>query len=128
MKNKVLSLADAEARARDAQLWSGASRNALNRLVRCLFAERLLEPDALSWARDGNQAWLPFGQPRGRLQFSDLRRAPAGTLQNRGSIEYLDETGARSPIDDPSELIRLVTPSLAISPASVTPVQVSPLP
>nr|WP_246583380.1 IucA/IucC family protein [Bradyrhizobium iriomotense] len=87
-------------------------------MVRCLFAERLLEPDALLWARDGNQAWLPFGPSRGGLQFSDLRRAPAGTLLNRGPIEFLDETGTRSSIDDPSELIRLVTPSLAIPPAS----------
>ncbi len=108
----------AETPVRDAQLWSAASRNALNRLVRCLFAERLLQPDALLWARQGNQAWLPLWQSRRVLQFSDLRRAPAGTLQNRGSIEVLDETGARSPIDDPCELIRQVTPTLAIAPAA----------
>jgi siderophore synthetase component len=118
MDETMSSSADAEAQAHAAQLWSGASRNALSRLVRCLFAERLLEPDALLWARDGNQAWLPLWQSRRVLHFTDLRRAPAGTLQNRGSIEVLDETGARHRIDHPSDFIRQVAPALAVSPAS----------
>nr|WP_245322649.1 IucA/IucC family protein [Bradyrhizobium valentinum] len=107
---------NAEAQAGAAQLWSCASRNALNRLVRCLFAERLLENDALLWARDGNQAWLPLS--RRVLHFTDLHRAPIGTLQNRGSVEILDGTGSWCRIDDPSDLIRQVAPALAISPAS----------
>jgi len=118
MDERMSSSADAEAQARAAQLWLGASRNALSRLVRCLFAERLLEPAALLWARDGNQAWLPLWQSRRVLHFTDLRRAPAGTLQNRGSVEVLDETGTRYRIDDPSDLIGQVAPALAISPAS----------
>ncbi|MGY8677826.1 IucA/IucC family protein [Bradyrhizobium sp. UFLA05-153] len=118
MAQRMSSSADAEAQARAAQLWLAASRNALNRLVRCLFAERLLVPDALLWSRDGNQAWLPLWQSRRVLHFADLRRAPAGTLQNRGSVEVLDETGARYRIDDPADLIREVAPALAIPPAS----------
>lgn len=65
MDERMASSADAATQARAAQLRLGASRNALNRLVRCLFAERLLEPDALLWARHGNQAWLPFGSHAG---------------------------------------------------------------
>ena len=118
MDKRMSSSADAEAQAHATQLWLGASRNALNRLVRCLFAERLLEPDALLWANDGNQAWLPLWQSRRVLHFTDLRRAPAGTLQNRGSVEVLEETGARHRIDDPADLIGQVAPALAISPAS----------
>jgi siderophore synthetase component len=118
MEERMSFSADAEAQARTAQLRLGASRNALNRLVRCLFAERLLEPDALLWAREDNQAWLPLWQSRRVLHFTDLHRAPAGTLQNRGSVEVLDETGARYRIDDPSDLIGQVAPVLAISPAS----------
>jgi len=118
MDKRMSFSADAEAHAHATQLWLGASRNALNRLVRCLFAERLLEPDALLWAREGNQAWLPLWQSRRVLHFTDLRRAPAGTLQNRGSVEVLEETGARRRIDDPSDLIGQVAPALAISPAS----------
>ncbi|WFU45186.1 IucA/IucC family protein [Bradyrhizobium sp. CB82] len=112
------SSADAD-QVRAAQFWLDASRNALNRLVRCLFAERLLEPDALLWSRDGNnQACLPLRLSRRVLHFSDLRRAPAGTFRNRGSVEVLDETGARYRVDGPSDLIRQVAPALAISPAS----------
>lgn len=55
-------------------------------------------------------------QSRRVLHFTDLHRAPAGTLQNRGSVEVLNETGARYRIDDPSDLIRQVAPALAISP------------
>jgi len=118
METRMASSADAETQARAERLRSAASRNALNRLVRCLFAERLLEPDALLWAREGTQAWLPLWQSRRVLHFSDLRRAPARTLQNRGAVELLDETGGRRRIDAPSDLIRQVAPALAIAPAS----------
>ncbi|MET4315489.1 IucA/IucC family protein [Bradyrhizobium sp. RT4b] len=99
-------------------LWSGASCNALNRLIRCLFAERLLNPDALLWERSGNQAWLPLWHSRRVLNFTELRRAPAGTLQNRGSVELLHETGASQKVDGPCDLIRQVASALPISPAS----------
>ncbi|MDA9406455.1 IucA/IucC family protein [Bradyrhizobium sp. CCBAU 45384] len=118
MEERMSSPAEAEARAREAQRWSAAARNALNRLIRCLFAERLLNPDALLWARDGNQAWLPLWQSNRVLHFTDLRRRPAGTLRNRGSVEVLDETSARYRIDGPSDLMRQVAPALAIAPAS----------
>ncbi|MGX9147925.1 IucA/IucC family protein [Mesorhizobium sp. 128a] len=102
------SAANGETQAHNAQLWENASRNALNRLVRCLFAEGLLERDRLLWSCDGHQAWLPLWLSRQVLHFTDLRRAPAGTLQNRGPIEVLDGTGARHPIGDPSTLMRQV--------------------
>ncbi|AUX79484.1 IucA/IucC family siderophore biosynthesis protein (plasmid) [Sinorhizobium fredii] len=98
-------------------LLSKASRNAINRLVRCLFAERLLDPDALMWARDGRQAWFPLWASRRVLHFTDLHLAPAGTLQNRGKVEVLDGIGGRRKIDGPSALMREVEPSLAITPA-----------
>ncbi|MEX2746249.1 IucA/IucC family siderophore biosynthesis protein [Rhizobium mongolense] len=118
MNERIPSVANGETDARDAHLWENASRNALSRLVRCLFAERLLEPDQLLWARDGHQARLPLSKSRRLLHFTDLRRAPAGTLQNRGLIEVLDGTGVRHRIDDPSGLMSEVVPALTISPAS----------
>ncbi|TIU20114.1 MAG: IucA/IucC family siderophore biosynthesis protein, partial [Mesorhizobium sp.] len=117
MDERTSSAADAQTQARDARLWTDASRNALARLVRCLFAERLLEPNALLWAQDGRQAWFPLWPSRRVLHFTDLRRAPAGTLQNLGHIEVLDGTGARHRLDDPSALITEVSPALAVSPA-----------
>ncbi|MER8437314.1 IucA/IucC family siderophore biosynthesis protein [Mesorhizobium sp. M1312] len=117
MDERASSAPDTQAQPRDARLWTDASRNALARLVRCLFAERLLEPKTLLWARDGRQAWLPLWPSRRVLHFTDLRRAPAGTLQNRGHIEVLDGTGARHRLDDPSALITEVSPALAVSAA-----------
>ncbi|MQW89704.1 IucA/IucC family protein [Sinorhizobium saheli] len=98
-------------------LFNRASRNAINRLVRCLFAERLLEPEALLWARDGRQAWFPLWASRRVLHFTDLNLAPAGTLRNRGQIEVFDGTARRQRIDGPAALMREVAPSLAIMPA-----------
>ncbi len=117
MMDEKISSATAQCPGDDTKLLASAARNAIGRLVRCLFAERLLDPDALLWARDGRQAWLPLWQTRRVLHFSDLRRAPAGTLQNRGQIEVLDATGARHRIEDPAALIREVAPSLAVTPA-----------
>ncbi|MCK1487750.1 IucA/IucC family siderophore biosynthesis protein [Bradyrhizobium sp. 193] len=118
MDERMSSWAYAESKARTSQLCLGASRNAISRLVRCLFAERLLEPEALMWARQGNEAWLPLWRSREVLHFTDLHRAPAGILQNRGSIEVIDETGARYLIDSPADLIGQIAPALAIAPTT----------
>ncbi|WP_085043953.1 IucA/IucC family protein [Ensifer aridi] len=96
---------------------TNAARNAMNRLIRCIFAECILERSALVWARDRRQAWFPLLPSRRVLHFSDLRNAPAGTLQNRGEIEVLDGTGARSRIDCPAALMREVAPYLTIKAA-----------
>lgn len=101
----------------EAEFAANAARNAINRLVRCLFAERLLNPDALLWARDGRQAWLPLWPSRRVLHFADLSPAPAGTLQNRGQIDVLDSAGTRHRIDDPAALMREAAACLAIAPA-----------
>ncbi|SCW45366.1 Siderophore synthetase component [Rhizobium mongolense subsp. loessense] len=102
----------------ETELVEKAACNAINRLVRCLFAERLLDPNALLWARDGRQAWIPLWVSRRVLHFTDLYLAPAGTFQNRGQIEVLDGTGIRCRIDGPAALMREVAPSLAHTPAS----------
>lgn len=114
---KTKLAADAAPQADDTRLWADASRNALGRLVRCLFAEHLLDPNALLWAHDGRQAWFPVWASRRVLCFTDLRRAPAGTLQNRGHIDVLDETGTCHRIGDAASLIAEVAPALTISPA-----------
>ncbi|MCG5478924.1 IucA/IucC family protein [Sinorhizobium alkalisoli] len=117
MDDKISS-ATAQIHSDDTELLANAARNAISRLVRCLFAERLLDPDALLRARDGRQAWLPLWQTRRVLHFSDLRRAPAGTFQNRGQIEALDASGTRRRIENPSVLMREVAPSIAFAPAA----------
>ncbi|PRD40793.1 IucA/IucC family siderophore biosynthesis protein [Phyllobacterium phragmitis] len=114
MDERMTSLTD-HGQENDAKLLADAASNAINRLVRCLFAERLLDPDALLWARDGRQAWFPLWPSRRVLHFADLRSAPAGTLQNRGQIEVLDSVGVRHRIDGPVALMREAAPSLTIA-------------
>ncbi|WP_420963896.1 IucA/IucC family protein [Brucella sp. IR073] len=101
----------------DNNLLAGARSNAINRLVRCLFAERLLDPAALLRRGEGTEAWLPLRPSRRVLHFTDLRPAPAGTMQNRGQIEVVDASGTRQGIDDPATLMREVAPGLAMTPA-----------
>ena len=116
--DKRISPAEDHASANVKELRANAASNAINRLVRCLFAERLIDPNGLLWASDGCQAWLPLWPSRRVLHFADLCRAPAGTLQNRGPIEVLDGDGARQRIDGPARLMSEIAPSLAIDPAS----------
>jgi siderophore synthetase component len=108
--------------ATDPALVASANANALNRLVRCLFAERLLAPEALLWSRKDQQAkqrqaWLPLWNTRRVLHFKHLHAAPAGTLQNRGEIEILDAHGNHLRIDHPDALLDEIESALAITPA-----------
>ncbi|KXF74937.1 hypothetical protein ATN84_22245 [Paramesorhizobium deserti] len=116
MDERLISPTDHD-QENDATLLANARNNAISRLVRCLFAERLLDPDALLWTRDGHDARLPLWPTRRVLHFTDLRSAPAGTLRNRGQIEVLDSSGARQRIDDPAALMKEIAPCLAVSPA-----------
>ncbi|AJD43915.1 IucA/IucC family siderophore biosynthesis protein (plasmid) [Rhizobium gallicum bv. gallicum R602sp] len=116
MDKNISSAAD-PIHSEDRALLTNASRNAINRLVRCLFAERLLDPDALLWAKDDREAWFPLWASQRVLHFTDLRLAPAGIVQNRGQVEVLYGTGGQQRIEDPAALISEVVPSLAITPA-----------
>ncbi|BCH61964.1 hypothetical protein RvVAR0630_pl01060 (plasmid) [Agrobacterium vitis] len=116
MTHLLSPLFDIHAQTDDQPLRDFAVANAISRLVRCLFAERLLAPEALLWSRDKHQAWLPLWNTRRVLHFKHLHAAPAGTLQNRGEIEILDADGGHARIDHPDALLREVFASLSISP------------
>ncbi|MBB3610602.1 IucA/IucC family siderophore biosynthesis protein [Rhizobium sp. BK602] len=100
------------------RLWEAAARNAIRRLVRCAFAEKMLDAKALLWAENGEQAWLPLWATRRVLHFTSLRRAPADTLLNRGAIEVIEDGGVRRRLDDPAALLKEIAPVLDVSAAS----------
>lgn len=102
----------AERRLREA-----AARNAIRRLVRCVFAEKLLDAKALLWAESGDQAWLPLWATRRVLHFTGLTQAPADTLLNRGVIEVIEEGGVHRRLDDPAALLKEIAPVLDVSAA-----------
>ncbi|WEF34276.1 IucA/IucC family protein [Pseudoduganella chitinolytica] len=84
---------------------AGARRNALRRLVRCLFAEKIIDPARLVFAPRERGAWLPLWPRQALLHFEDLWLAPAATFVNRGAIELVKADASRTPIDEPGQLI-----------------------
>ncbi|NTG51608.1 IucA/IucC family siderophore biosynthesis protein [Agrobacterium rhizogenes] len=101
----------------DRRLREAAAQNAVRRLVRCAFAEKLLDAKALLWAESGDQAWLPLWATRRVLHFTSLRQAPADTLLNRGVIEVIEESGVRRRLDDPAALLKEIAPALNVASA-----------
>lgn len=90
--------------------------NALRRLVRCLFAEQILDPRALVFAPQGQAAWLPLWDARALLYFNGLRAAPAGTLVLEGGITLL-QSDSRTAIETPGQLIDLLAPRFDFTPS-----------
>lgn len=94
-----------------------ARRNALRRVIRCLFAEKIIDKDLLMFAPQSRGAWLPLWNRHALVFFEDLWIAPAGTLINRGSITLLEAHGARTAIDMPHQLIDLLRDQFDFSPS-----------
>ncbi|WP_445681872.1 IucA/IucC family protein [Radicibacter daui] len=94
-----------------------AQKNALYRLIRCLFAEGILDPALLSPADDGSGVLFPVREPRSMLWFERLERAPANTLINRGAIALLQGDGQRRLIDTADALLDVLLPSFDFVPA-----------
>lgn len=117
MKNLLLRRQTADASSPEQAALAEAHRNALRRVVRCLFAERIVAPDALVFAPEGNGAWLPLWPRHALLFFADLHRAPADTLINRGSITLIDTSGTQIEIETAEALIELLRPTFDFSPS-----------
>jgi siderophore synthetase component len=95
-----------------------ARHNALRRIVRCLFAERIIDKNLLVFAPRSSSAWLPLWDKHAILFFEDLWAAPADTFINRGSITLLASDGARTLIDMPHQLIDLLLDQFDFSPSN----------
>ena len=88
-----------------------SNRNALRRLIRCLFAEGIIAADRLVFIPESRSAWLPLWSQHALLFFSDLEAAPARTLINRGALTLVESNGARRQIERPNQLIDSLRPS-----------------
>lgn len=91
-----------------------STRNALRRIVRCLFAEKILDPRTLMFAPHGQGAWLALWEQQSLLFFEDLRCAPADTFVNHGAISLLAPGSPPRAVDTPDALIELLRPHFAI--------------
>jgi siderophore synthetase component len=94
-----------------------SNRNALRRLIRCLFAEGIIDADRLVFMPESRAAWLPLWSQHALLFFSDLEAAPARTFINRGALTLVESNGARSQIERPDQLIDSLRSSFDFTPS-----------
>lgn len=92
-------------------------RNALRRMVRCLFAEKILDKGLLVFAPQGHSAWLPLWHRHALVFFEDLRAAPADTFINRGTITLIEASDVRTAVETPDQLIDLLRNCFDFSPS-----------
>ncbi|WP_191487624.1 IucA/IucC family protein [Pseudomonas sp. FEN] len=92
-------------------------KNALRRLIRCLFAENILDRSALSFGAEGNQATFALKGARARLFFSDIALGPADTLVSDGDVVLLTEDGLRQPIHSHQDLLDVLRDSFDFEPS-----------
>lgn len=92
-------------------------KNAMRRLVRCLFAENILDRSALSFSADGSQATYPLKNARAQLFFSQITLAPADTLINDGEVVLLTDEGVRQAIHSHQDLLDVLRDSFDFEPS-----------
>ncbi|WDU60277.1 IucA/IucC family siderophore biosynthesis protein [Pseudomonas poae] len=92
-------------------------KNALRRLIRCLFAENILDRSALAFTQDGHQATYPLKQSGARLFFSAITLGPADTLVNEGDVVLLTAEGVRQVISRHQDLLDVLRDSFDFEPS-----------
>lgn len=101
----------------DPALLAQARRNALRRLVRCLFAESLLDVARLVPSPDGRAARLPLPGRDAQLHFARLVVAPARTIVLGGPVALVGMRGDRQPVEDPDAFLDLVRDQFDVAPS-----------
>ena len=94
-----------------------SNRNALRRLIRCLFAEGIIDADRLVFMPESRAAWLPLWSQHALLFFSDIEAAPARTFINRGALTLVESNGMRREIEHPDQLIDSLRSSFDFTPS-----------
>lgn len=91
-------------------------KNAMRRLVRCLFAENILDRAALSFSVEGNQATYPLKGGRAHLAFSDIAKGPADTVVNDGDVVLVTDEGVRQVITSHQDMLDVLRDSFDFVP------------
>ena len=92
-------------------------KNALRRLIRCLFAENILDRSALAFTHGGHQATYPLKQSGAQLFFSEIALGPADTLVNDGDVVLLTAEGVRQVITSHQDLLDVLRDSFDFEPS-----------
>lgn len=91
-------------------------KNALRRLIRCLFAEGILDFAALHFTPGTQQATFTLKGGRAQLSFSNILRCPADTLVNTGEVMLHTDEGVRQPIESHQDLLDVLRDSFDFEP------------
>ncbi|WP_230147246.1 IucA/IucC family protein [Pseudomonas brassicacearum] len=89
----------------------------MRRLVRCLFAENILDRSALRFCADGSEATYPLKNTRAQLFFSRITLAPADTLISDGDVVLLTDEGVRQVIHSHQDLLDVLRDSFDFEPS-----------
>lgn len=91
-------------------------KNAMRRLIRCLFAENILDRSALVFSPEGNQATYPLKNARAHVFFTDIAMGPADTLVNDGDVVLVTDEGVRQVIHSHQDLLDVLHDSFDFEP------------
>jgi siderophore synthetase component len=91
-------------------------KNAMRRLVRCLFAENILDRSALSFSVEGHEATYPLKGGRAHLAFSDIAKGPADTVVNDGDVVLVTDEGVRQVITSHQDMLDVLRDSFDFAP------------
>ncbi|MCU7249967.1 IucA/IucC family protein [Pseudomonas koreensis] len=91
-------------------------KNAMRRLVRCLFAENILDRSALVFSASGTQATYPLKNARSHVFFSNIAMNPADTLVNDGDVVLVTDEGVRQVIHSHQDLLDVLRDSFDFEP------------
>ncbi len=94
-----------------------AQANALRRVIRCLFAERIIDPDQLVFLSDGKSAEFMMRGGEDMLWFEDIEHAPANTFINHGTVKFRKPDGDWQFISTAADLIDAMLPGFDFKPA-----------
>lgn len=91
-------------------------RNALARIVRCLFAEKLLNKSNALISKGEKTVSYPLREDNSWLHFKDTVVLPANTFINKGDICHESPSGSETRILTPQQLIEIVRNELDFTP------------
>lgn len=91
-------------------------QNAMRRLIRCLFAENILDRSTLNFSFEGNQATYSLKGARAHLFFSDIAKGPADTVLNDGDVVLVTDEGLRKVITSHQDMLDVLRDSFDFQP------------
>lgn len=91
-------------------------RNALSRIIRCIFAERLLDNSKVIIYEDKNSVSYPLSDGVSWLHFRNTTVLPANTFINKGDIFLESPVGHEVRISTHEQLIDIIKNELDLSP------------